>query len=350
MGADLPTTPIVSIKTDAAVSDVLIKLAASRIHESIGGFAFCNALFTFVESGLFVDLTADKVVDASASASRHGYDPYQALGLLRYLRTQGVLIEEGEGRFRPTAVGEAVLSEGALGLLRLYRGGYGELMLRAGQLLDRSLTYGRDLSRDGRYVATGANESTRVAVNALPFAVMEKDEVRTIADLGCGAGGFLIDFVKRSPRHRAIGIDVDPRGLEEARRNVEAAGVADQVKLVLGDAFDLSAVAKQCGDADLFYAFAMEHELLRENEDAVLRHIDEMAALFPGKRYLLGEPLIHMTREDGAFYWFHILSKQGLPRSVAGWVPLLRRLRRARLEQVFVPDQGTVYAVFDIRF
>jgi hypothetical protein len=92
----------------------------------------------------------------------------------------------------------------------------------------------------------------------------------------------------------------------------------------------------------------MEHELRRDGDEAVLRHIDGMAEAFGGKSYLLGEPMLNMTGTDGMFYWIHILSHQGMPQNVAGWSALLGKLHRARLREVFVPDHRYFAAYFDI--
>jgi len=59
-----------------------------------------------------------------------------------------------------------------------------------------------------------------------------------------------------------------------------------------------------------------------------------MAELFPGKRFMLGEPMVNRTRDDGAFYWLHVLSKQGIPMNVPGWTTLPQKLTRATLEAV----------------
>jgi hypothetical protein len=94
----------------------------------------------------------------------------------------------------------------------------------------------------------------------------------------------------------------------------------------------------------------MEHEGLRDGEGAVLAHIDNMAERFPGKRYLLGEPMLHMSAADGIFYWIHVLSLQGIPRNVPGWCELLGKLKRAKLAEVFVADHRQWCGYFDIEF
>jgi SAM-dependent methyltransferase len=57
-------------------------------------------------------------------------------------------------------------------------------------------------------------------------------------DLGSGDGRIPVTAAKRFGT-RGLGIDIDPQRIEEANANARAAGVADKVKFVLGDLFEL---------------------------------------------------------------------------------------------------------------
>jgi SAM-dependent methyltransferase len=230
----------------------------------------------------------------------------------------------------------------------MYRGGYGNLMSDAIKLLDGSAVYGKDIQRNGYYVSVGSSAATSSMCDATPLAVLSRLKAKTVVDLGCGGGAFLIGWANLSPDNHGIGVDIDPHGLEAAKGFVAQARLSDRIQLVLGDGFDLRPVAAQIAKADVIYSFAMEHEMLRAGEEAVLNHIDGLAEMFPGKRYLLGEPILHINREDAPFYWLHVLSKQGIPRNIQGWIPLLKRLKKARLEAVYVPDHERIAAYFDI--
>jgi SAM-dependent methyltransferase len=321
---------------------------ASDMFTIINGHALANALFAFAGSPLLAELEAAGAVDLPRAIARHRLVPRHALGLMRYLATQD-LFHEGDGEvFSPTARGRAALASGGLGLLQMYRGGYGELMTRAVELMQGTARHGSELRRDGHWVALGSSKMTHAILDEVPYQVLERKAHRRLADLGCGAGDFLIDFVRRDPAYAGVGVDISAEAIALANRKAREAGVADRARFVVGDCFDLPVLTAHCREVDVFYAFGMEHELRRDGDEAVLRHIDGMAEAFHGRSYLLGEPMLHMTANDGMFYWIHILSHQGMPLNVPGWSALLGGLRRAKLREVFVPEHQRFGAYFDI--
>lgn len=58
-----------------------------------------------------------------------------------------------------------------------------------------------------------------------------------VYDLGCGDGRIVIAAAKRGAR--AVGVDIDPQRIAEARANVKAAGVEDKVEIRHGDLFQV---------------------------------------------------------------------------------------------------------------
>ena len=57
-----------------------------------------------------------------------------------------------------------------------------------------------------------------------------------VYDLGCGDGRIVIAAAKRGAR--AVGVDIDPQRIREARANARAAGVDGRVELRVGDLFE----------------------------------------------------------------------------------------------------------------
>lgn len=73
----------------------------------------------------------------------------------------------------------------------------------------------------------------------LRIASVTKDDI--VYDLGCGDGRIVIMAAKQFSAH-GVGLDIDPRRIEESNENARKAGVADKVRFIEGDLFraDLS--------------------------------------------------------------------------------------------------------------
>ncbi|MEQ1918962.1 MAG: class I SAM-dependent methyltransferase [Elusimicrobiota bacterium] len=301
-------------------------------------------MFAYTEAGLQKEIDAQGVIDPKSAAERCKVDPHQLLGLLRYFALHDAF-KERDGRFVMTPVGRTLLSPGALAVIELYRGGYGQVMFDADQLLRKKKTYHEGVVREGKYVATGSAGIFRSFYSACAFAALERCHGKRVLDLGCGDATFLIEYVKKTPGATGIGVDVDERAVEAARASIAAAGLSDRIKVVLGDAFKPEVFRHLASEIDVVYSFAMQHEMFRDGEKMVIDYIDDIARTFQGKWYVLGEPLLNYTVGDSIFYWIHILSLQGLPRSIDGWIPLLERCK-PKLEAVYYPSHERYGAYF----
>jgi SAM-dependent methyltransferase len=78
-----------------------------------------------------------------------------------------------------------------------------------------------------------------------------------VAEFGCGEGWAAIALAVGYPHVRIDGYDIDPPSIETARRNAEAAGVADRVRFVVADIADPALT----GSYDAVFAFEMLHDL-----------------------------------------------------------------------------------------
>jgi cyclopropane fatty-acyl-phospholipid synthase-like methyltransferase len=68
-----------------------------------------------------------------------------------------------------------------------------------------------------------------------------------VYDLGCGDGRIVITAVSQFKAKRGVGIDLDPKRIEESNANARKAGVAAKVEFKVGDVLKLESVA----DADV---------------------------------------------------------------------------------------------------
>ncbi|MFN8677447.1 MAG: class I SAM-dependent methyltransferase [Thermomicrobiales bacterium] len=78
-----------------------------------------------------------------------------------------------------------------------------------------------------------------------------------IADIGCGVGWSAIGMARAYPNALVDGFDLDEESVREARRLIQASGVADRVQVHLRDATD----ANLAGRYDLVTAFECIHDM-----------------------------------------------------------------------------------------
>lgn len=120
--------------------------------------------------------------------------------------------------------------------------------------------------------------------------VVEKLEAgSTVADVGCGHGHSSILMAEAFPDSRFHGFDVHAASIAEARRNAQAAGVADRVR------FDIGRAADYAGrDFDLICFFDCLHDM--GDPLAAARHAYD--ALAPDGTVMLIEPFANDRVED----------------------------------------------------
>ena len=82
---------------------------------------------------------------------------------------------------------------------------------------------------------TGHHATTRLALKALQDVPLDK---RTVLDIGCGSGVLAIAAVKLGARS-AVGIDIDPDALANARENAGLNQMDDRVRYEGGDFRDI---------------------------------------------------------------------------------------------------------------
>ncbi len=70
----------------------------------------------------------------------------------------------------------------------------------------------------------------------LDLAKVGKDDV--VYDLGCGDGRIVIAAAKKFGA-RGVGVDIDPQRIKESKENALKAGVADRVKFIQKDLFEM---------------------------------------------------------------------------------------------------------------
>lgn len=119
----------------------------------------------------------------------------------------------------------------------------------------------------------------------LELAKVTKDDL--LYDLGSGDGRIVISAAKKYGA-RGVGVDLDPRRVEEAKMNARAAGVEDKVKFIVGDLFTTN-----FSDATVVTLFLFKHINLRLRPELwrqlkvgtrVVSHIWDMGPQWPPEK------------------------------------------------------------------
>lgn len=124
---------------------------------------------------------------------------------------------------------------------------------------------------------------------ALQGVVPKLEAGAKVADVGCGHGHSAIIMAKAYPQSRFWGFDVHAGSIAEARRNAEAAGVADRVTFEVAKASDYAQA-----DFDLICFFDALHDM--GHPDVALRHARQ--SLAPDGTVMLVEPFANDKVED----------------------------------------------------
>ena len=130
--------------------------------------------------------------------------------------------------------------------------------------------YGAELRHGlGALNRPGFIHEMRAWVDTLPDRAAALDAGGTVLDAGCGIGWSTIALANAFPEARIVGLDLDVASIEEAREHAAAAGVADRVAFLVGDAGDArtvqaaAAVIDAARGFDLVTVFEALHDMGR---------------------------------------------------------------------------------------
>ncbi len=213
------------------------------------GYWVSQAIFTAARLGI-ADLLEDGARSSDDLAARTGVPARSLHRLLRALASVGVFAERADGTFGTTPLADCLRTD-APGSLRASGIVMGEMLYPAwGELMDSLRTGGPSFERvfgtgffahlaghpelGGRFqeMMAGLNLLTNAAVPAAyNFSALGK-----VVDVGGGNGSLLASILRANPAVRGVLFDL-PHVLDQARRQVADAGVADRCELVGGDFF-----------------------------------------------------------------------------------------------------------------
>jgi predicted O-methyltransferase YrrM len=298
---------------------------AERLDGIVQGYRAAAVLFAAQRVGVFAAL-AEGPWSAGELAARLGADRRGMRILLDACAALGLLDKEGE-RYAAGEVAREHLLPGAPRSQAASVRHAARLYARWGHLAD-AVVEGRPVAEEAidarlghdevefaRAMADVGRRSARVTVEALDLG-----GVASALDLGGGPAIYAVEMA-RSSEGLVVTVLDRPGTLAEARRNVEAAGLADRVRLLPGDAL----ADPLGGPYDLVFTSNLVHIYPPEANRRLIARA--AAALSPGGRLAVKDFLLDPDRTapaGGALFAVNMLvATEGgdsyTVEEVAGW-------------------------------
>lgn len=251
-----------------------------------------------------------------------------------YLVSRNILQKDGKNQLQLTEKGALLTNCSFRGALNMYLGGYGKYFNHLSSLLRKGLS-SKDIviNRSLIHVGLGTEQNTCSYIFPSVLRTLSNMGSRTVLDIGCGAGGFLIQSARLKKDLIGIGVDMSQDSINEAQENAKQFSVADRLSFFKGKVgTDPLPIKKEIIDTiDVVTAMFILHELGLDSTDGIVSFLKEIKQLFPGKMLIflemLGIKLGEWDEKDPVTYNYslldyhlvHLLSSQGKPRKPAEW-------------------------------
>ena len=312
-------------------------------------YIYAQVLFAMWDSGVYDYVRKHPRFSPAAAVTELGLDRAMFDRLAYYLIGRGLLRAPAANELELTEKGQRVTNTIARGLLNLYVGGYAGVLGNLGPLLRGELALDDPrLDRSARHAAAGTEDMTCVRVVPQVIEMLQEYGVKGVLDLGCGTGGFLIQWA-RLTSGGGTGVDMSAPALAAARENAASQGVGDRLTFALGEIGKTPLPVDEAGASriDAVTAMFMLHEFGRAGDAAIVRVLASIKERLPGKLLfalemqpvdvaaLGGRPPPALDALD--YHFIHMISRQGEPRPKEVWERIyaeagmqLERMRRPK--------------------
>jgi 2-ketoarginine methyltransferase len=333
------STQAISAITPEAIHRAAFRPTLLSALDYLAGWATAELLMAILEDEPLL-AALEQGVSAKELAQRLGSPASATTGasaseltgaLLQALHSEGVLVcEAGSYRFAED------LSElrAVHGWLELLMEGYRDLFQGVGRLLREG---DGSIARNHLRVALG---SARIAIyDAVPLTLRLIERLGSSAgvvlDYGCGNALYLIALCAQHPGLRAVGVELAPETVVEARRHVREAGLEERITIEHASAPDYVPLE----EIDFVVSAFVLHEIVgQRGVEGTVEFLRSFGRRFPKARLLIVEvsnpyaegrgELVGSDRQGRGYYnyyiWLHSVTTQRL-LTHAQWLQLFER-------------------------
>jgi len=268
-----------------------------RRHEQglppLRGYVATRCFWTLLQCGLWDELQQAESLRIDRFADKKGLNAEVLQAICRYLDGIGWVSLRGD-TLRLTKKVRTLLAEPR----GLYELGYAytPVMDALDELLAGRAEVGRDVQRRTDWVGIGSGRLCQ----QLPYPTLGSLVARygggRVLDLGCGDAALLIWLARRIRGLQATGIDLDEATAQLARKRIAEEGLADRIRIVCGDMFDLvephTSAAGGLADLDepgTITACDTFHEYLWDSSDRIVRFLRGLKQRWPNVTIVMGD-------------------------------------------------------------
>ena len=161
------------------------------------------------------------------------------------------------------------------------------------RLLTKEYRYGRDVVRDDQYDALASAALTSMFSYGFSHRVLKTVGARSVLDLGCGTGQYLAYLRQHGFPGSLYGVDVSEQAISHGQQE---GFEADTVRLLIGDIFDIPAIAARipAPSLDVISFMFVLHEFEDEQVQRILKAIKD---IYRHPRILLTELIARSSEE-----------------------------------------------------
>ncbi len=298
--------------------------------QPIRQFVLAQALYHFMNLGIQEAMDGSvggcTVRELAAQLKLH---ERRLRGFISYLMNEGYISLEDD-RVQLTAAGKEIAN--LRPWYELLVGGYAPTFQQLSTVLQDDGPYAtRNTASVGRG-SCGISQHDALPMTRRLLGRIE-GEWRTVVDLGCGDGSYLVDLCRSLPRARGIGIDSEPASVDAALQSAERHGIRDRVDIRLGTATNLSHLSTEAGPFCFITAFVLQEILEQDGRSTIVDLLTSTFDRFPDAHWVVIE-VDHQPDDTrirtglgvsyyNPYYLLHHLTEQRL-ETVGFWREIFR--------------------------
>jgi len=277
------------------------------------GFFVSSCIGTLLKTPFFEELLANGRIDLNEFCKKNNYDIYFLKAICDYLLSLNLLDLDGN-MYKMKKSFRIAHSIGGYQFINAYYSVFENLA----DLLSKQKQYGVEVNRDIKYVTIGSAETEKIIPYPYAKRLIEKYKCKSVLDLGCGNGEFLI-YLSDVLSEKSYGIDISNTAVQEAINNIAKHHLSERIYVFQSDIMKLSDEIRVKADAlTLLYLL---HELVEQenNTGEIIKLLKSLRTFFPDSKLIVLEACkygIPFLRKTKSFllehHLFHRVSKQTL--------------------------------------